>query len=100
MQRFSQLRNALVLGSGSQTFDQFHAALLGEIGSNVQSLNDQSQALDGMKQNLLDREQSEVGVDVNEETVAMLQYQRLVDSSAKYLAVVNQTLDSILNIIN
>jgi flagellar hook-associated protein 1 len=97
--RFSALRDATVLDGGLQSFGQYHDALIGEIGNDVKSLDDQSQALGGMKQNLVDREQSEVGVDVNEETVSMLQFQRLIDSSSKYLAVVNATMDSILNII-
>lgn len=99
VQRLAGVRDASLLAGGTQTLAQFHDALIGDVGSEVQNLSDQQTAQSGLKQNLVAQEQSAVGVDVNEESVNMVQYQRLIESSSRYLAIVNSALDDVLRII-
>ena len=89
-----------MLSGGTQSLSQFHDAMIGDVGAEVQLLNDQSIALDSIQKNMQEREQAEVGVDVNEETLAMLQYQKMVEMASKYLSVVNEAMDSLLGMFN
>jgi len=65
----------------------------------VQTLGDRQTAQAGVMRTLAAQEQSVAGVDVNEELVHLLNFQRMVEGAAKYLSVVNSALDSIMNII-
>jgi flagellar hook-associated protein FlgK len=40
-----------------------------------------------------------IGVDTNEEFVSLLSYQRMLESSSKYLSIINHLFDSILEIL-
>jgi flagellar hook-associated protein FlgK len=69
------------------------------VGSQVSQLDDQNTAQAGVMQSLNAQEQSVAGVDVNEELVNLLAYQRMVQGASQYMSVVNDALDSIMNII-
>lgn len=75
------------------------ADLAAVVGVDVKGLDDRQTAQAAVLRNLNAQEQAVVGVDVNEELIQMLQYQRMVDGASKYLSAVNTALDSLLEII-
>lgn len=52
-----------------------------------------------MHTNLEAQEQSVVGVDINEEMVNLLTYQRMVESASQFLSVVNRSLDAVIDMV-
>ena len=99
LERFAGLRDAQLLNGATQTFGQYFDALTGDVGSTVRGLDDLQSAVDALQQHLFAQEQSVTGVDVNEESVNLVQYQRLIEASSRYLNVVNSALDTILQIV-
>ena len=99
LQRMADLRDAKLLAAGTQTLREYYTDLTGEVGLQVQSLTDQQDAQSTLDSNLIDQEQSVVGVDMNEELLNLLRYQRMVEAASRYLNVVDTTMDSILDII-
>jgi flagellar hook-associated protein 1 len=98
LQRLIALRDFQGLNNGTATFtEQFHQTL-GEIGSDVSFLKQ----LEETNQLLTDRVGEEIqsvsGVDPNEEMVEVLKYQRMFQMAAKYINVVNETLDQLLQL--
>ena len=83
---------------GGRTLAQDYTDIAAGIGTDVKSLDDDTTAKNGLLQSLNAQEQSVVGVDINEELVKLLDYQRLVEGASKFLSVVNTSLDYIFNI--
>ena len=62
-------------------------------GVAVQSFNDQRSAQAGLLENLNAQEQSVVGVDINEELLHLMDFQRMVQGASRFMSVVNSALD-------
>jgi flagellar hook-associated protein FlgK len=93
------LRDRKVLGNGSQTLNDGYAAMIGDIGAQVQQLGQQNSSLTALGQSLQANRQGVSGVDPNQELVAMLQFQRSFQMAARYVTAVNSSLDDLLKII-
>jgi flagellar hook-associated protein 1 len=99
LQRLVAIQQTPLLANGTQTLDQFQAAMVGDIGTQVSQLNQTQNAQQALGQNLQAQQQSVSGVDPNEELVNLLQYQRGFQLASRYINIVNQTLDSLLQMI-
>jgi flagellar hook-associated protein 1 len=94
--RLSNLREQKVLAGGTQSYREFFGDLVGNVGNNVGNLDVLETASTNLLRNLESQEQSVVGVDINEEMLNLLQYQRMVESATRYISVVNRALDAIV----
>lgn len=83
---------------GTNTLHLEYLDIAGQTGAQVAALGDQSTSQSGVQQSLFNQEQAVVGVDQNEETLNLMNYQRMVQAASKYLSVVNTALDSIIAI--
>lgn len=81
---------------GGRTFTAEYADLAAGVGVQVRSLDDQQTAQAGLLKTLSAQEQAVSGVDVNEELVRLLDYQRMVEGASRFISVVNSALDSIM----
>ena len=96
--RFAALRDAKGLANGTQNFRDFFGDTVGAVGSAVASLDQLQTVQANLGANLEAQEQSVVGVDLNEEMLHLLTYQRMVESASRYISVVNKALDSVMEI--
>lgn len=97
-ERLAALRDQ-PLFAGSRTLAGEALDIASGVGADVKQLGDQQSAQDGVLQNLNAQEQAVAGVDINEELVHLLDYQRMVQSASRYLSVVNSALDEMMNIV-
>ena len=84
---------------GNRTLTVEYLDIVGSVGADVTSLDDQASAQFGVQSSLFAQEQAAVGVDMNEETLQLLNYQRMVQAASKYISVVNSALDSVFDIL-
>jgi len=98
VERFAAVRDQAVIGG--KTLSAEYTDIASSVGVDVQSLGDASSAQAGVLQNLSAQEQSVVGVDVNEELLHLMDYQRMVQGASKFMSAVNTALDSVMNILN
>jgi flagellar hook-associated protein FlgK len=98
LERIAAVRDQQVIGG--RTLLGEYGDLAATVGLNVKELDDIQSAHAAVLQNLNAQEQAVSGVDVNEELVYLLEYQRMVDSASKYISVVNSALDSIFEMLN
>ena len=99
LQAMVALSNNPTLVNGTQTFNQFYAAMVGDVGTQVQGLT-QSQSADQLvTQNLQAQQQSVSGVDTNEQMIQMLEFQQAFQAAAHYVSTVNDTLNTLLQIV-
>jgi flagellar hook-associated protein 1 FlgK len=99
LQRLAALRDSPLLSGGTQTFRDFYATMVGDVGTQASDLSDRQTAATTLGQRLNAEQQSVSGVDTNEELVSLLKFQRSFQMSAKYLEVVNHSLDEIMKIV-
>lgn len=97
LERFAAIRDLAVIGG--RTLAGEFADQAAAVGTDVKALGDRQTAQAGLMQSLSGQEQSVTGVDMNEELVHLLDFQRMVSGASKYLGVVNSALDEIMNII-
>ncbi|QEL13796.1 flagellar hook-associated protein FlgK [Limnoglobus roseus] len=98
LQRLTALRTAGT-AAGGRSFTAEATDIASTVGSRINSLDGQQATHAGVVQNLFAQEQSVTGVDTNEEVVKLLDYQRLIQTAAKYIGAVNDAMDSIIQIV-
>ena len=98
LERLAALRDARIVG-GTRTFGQDFADLAGTVGATVNELSSQQVMRESLQQGLFAQEQAVIGVDVNEEMVSLLQYQRMVEAATRYISVVNNSLDAVIQMV-
>ncbi len=97
--RMAGVQDQRAFAGGTQTAGEFFAALVGDAGIRVQDLDQQQTAANAIGQGLAAQRASVSGVDPNEELMQLVEYQRSYQMSAKYVSVVNDTLDAILQMV-
>jgi flagellar hook-associated protein 1 FlgK len=85
-------------GLNNQSWTDAYGSMVGAIGSTAaQASSDASATLD-VRNALQSQQQAVSGVNIDEETVNMLQQQRSYQGAALFLSTVNQMMQSLLNI--
>jgi flagellar hook-associated protein FlgK len=98
LERFAAVRDAAAFSGRTLTAE--FTDLVSSVGSDIDFLSDQQDARAALVQNLGAQEQGVVGVNMNEELLNLLSFQRMVEGASKYLSAVNTALDSILSIVD
>lgn len=99
LERFLAQSGAPLLANGTRTFHQFVLDALGGIGQEVSFLDVSREAVESLHSSLVQQEQGIVGVDVNEEMVRLVEFQRMIEANSRVLSVANQALEAILDIV-
>jgi flagellar hook-associated protein 1 len=93
LERLAAVRDQAVIGGRTLGGEATDVAT--GIGVTVRALGDEQTSRQGVLQNLNAQEQSVVGVDVNEELVKLLDYQRMVEGASRFIQSINEALDSV-----
>jgi flagellar hook-associated protein 1 FlgK len=73
--------------------------MVGDVGQQVQALDQRQTNQSSLSQSLAAQQQSVSGVDPNEELVSMLQFQRAFQLASRYINAVNESLAELYRII-
>ncbi|MCS7160127.1 MAG: flagellar hook-associated protein FlgK [Gemmatales bacterium] len=92
------VREQVVFDNGL-TLSGFFERLMADLGAQVQATRQTQEHLQAVGQQLRAEQQALSGVDANEELVRLLQYQRAFQLAARYVAVVNETLEELLRLV-
>jgi flagellar hook-associated protein 1 FlgK len=68
-----------------------------QLGVEAQSANRQVSIQDEVTSQVDSNRESQAGVNLDEEMVSLLQYQHAYSAAARYMTVVDQTLDTLIN---
>ncbi len=96
----SALRDAKVLGGGLSTMSDAWASLVYQVGQDTQTAQNDQQTHDGVVQQLQTLQDSVSGVNLDEEAMTMMKFQRAYQASAQMFSLVNHTLDTLLQMVN
>ncbi|WP_291492151.1 flagellar hook-associated protein FlgK [Desulfurella sp.] len=95
----ANLQTQNVMISNTQTINQYYNAFLGKIGSDVQAnqnLLSAQNALVTQTQNLVS---SQEGVSLDEEAANLIKYQMAYQASARFISVIDQITQSLINMV-
>ena len=93
----SDLQYALTLSGATVTFDEFYGAFIGSIGAAVRESERLADSQSLLLQQLEAVRQSASGVNLDEEMVQLMRYQRAYEAAARVISVVDEMLDTLIN---
>ncbi len=96
-QAMAALETTNLAGLGNTTLSSYYNSQLSQLGTASKSAQDSTTNLTNVVQQLTQRQQSIQGVNMDEEMVNLLKYQRGFEASAKVMNTLNQTIDTIIN---
>ncbi len=82
-----------------QSFEDFYHAMAGDLGSRSREMQNRTENQSLIQQQMDNQRQRVSGVNVDEEAVKMLEYQRAYQASARFISVVDQVLESLFSTI-
>ncbi len=97
LQRLVALRDAPLM-PGQTTLSNDFIQTVADIGADVQNLTDQTETNKLLFDRLEEQRQSLSGVDLNEEMVNLLKYQRMFQIASKYINILNESYNELLAI--
>lgn len=92
----SELRGATPV-LGQYSFDDFYQGLIGDVSSKTAEYGSRLDNADLIQQQLLNQRERISGVNIDEEAVNMITYQRAYQASARFISIVDQMLDTLIN---
>ncbi len=97
--RLAQLREEQVFDNGSATFDEYYQGVVSTLGVEVSSAQDKVENQSALLLSLQNEHEAISGVNIDEETINLLQYQRGYQAAAQLIAVADNLLETLLNIL-
>jgi len=97
--RMSLLRGAEAFADSRETFEERLASMTARIGIEVQTVQGEQDQLESLGARLADNQAAISGVDVNEEMLSLLRFQRAFQAATRFMSTVESALDDLMNLI-
>jgi flagellar hook-associated protein 1 len=95
----ADLQNTLTMSTNTATFDDFYNSLAGNVGSDVAQAQTNSDHQSAVSLQLSTYREEISGVSLDEEMVALVQFQSAYNAAAKLVSKVDEMLDSLMNMV-
>lgn len=96
-QALSDLQYSLSLSGGIATYDEFYESFVSQLGVAVRDASAQATAQQLVVEQLEQARQSVSGVNLDEEMVDLMRYQRAYEAATRLIRVIDEILDSLIN---
>ncbi|MBI3097656.1 MAG: flagellar hook-associated protein FlgK [Planctomycetes bacterium] len=93
----AQLREATVLEEGTATIEGFYQGVVGELAIDTREGKDRLKNQETLSEQLHHARERVSGVNLDEETVNMITHQRAFQAAARYIAIIDNLLDTLIN---
>lgn len=93
------LRNAAVLGGGTQSLNDFYQSLVVQVGIDARANADSLRVEQAFVADFDRRRQEVSGVSLDEEVTNLLQYQRAFEASTRIITTTDRMLDALFGIV-
>ncbi len=98
-EQIAQLQLKKVMVNNTQSIDEYYNAFLGTIGSTKQRYNEIYTAKQATVQQLETTKQSLEGVSLDEEAANLIKYQRAYQANAKFISVIDDMTQTLINMV-
>ena len=93
----ADLRDDASAGPSSTTFENYLASTISILGVNAKSNTDKLDSQESLMQQVNLRRESTSGVNVDEELVDLIRFQRAFEASSKVMSTINEVLQTLMN---
>ncbi len=93
------LRDSRVFGDGTLSAEEFLQSIVSDVGSQTSSLRDRSESQELLVQQLSNQRQRLSGVNLDEEAVNLITYQRTFQASARFIGIINELLATLIQTV-
>lgn len=98
MLKLAQLQTANTLANGTTSYQGAYGQLIAQVGSQTRELDVTSQAQASMLAQITRAQQSESGVNLDEEAANLLKFQQAYQAAAKAMAIAQTMFDTLLQL--
>jgi len=95
----AELQNQAIMSGGSETFDQYYASLVGDVGVKVREVDNGLKHQNILLDQLDTHKQSISGVSIDEEMIYLMKFQQAYVASARVIQQVDEMIDIIMNML-
>ena len=95
----ARLSATLTMSGGTATFNDFYGTMVSQVGARARDASQSTERQDAVVHLLENLRQQTSGVSIDEEMTNLIQQQHAYEAAARYVTVMNQVLDSLLNMI-
>ena len=96
IERMANLRNQTLSDLGGLTIMNYYQGLVADVGLDISLAQSRQDNVEVMLQDLLNRQATVSGVDINDEAAKMLMFQQMFGAMAKYLSMVQVLTSTML----
>ncbi len=98
--RMSEMKtNTTIAGLSGATTEQYITNMVGEVGSKANTIKNNYEIKESVAAQVFLKRESVVGINLDEEMTDLIRFQRSYEASARVFNVVNQNIQTILNMI-
>lgn len=83
---------------GTQTVDEFYETVVGGIGAETLQAENQSSAVGGLVEQLINRRDGITGVSLDEEMANLIKYQQSYNAAARMISIVQEMMDRLIDL--
>jgi flagellar hook-associated protein 1 FlgK len=98
-QRLAELKDQSISALNSMTPGEFYRGLVTDIGQQLMIERKRQDSLEGIIQNLINRQGEISGVDINEQAAQMLVFEQMFQAMAKYMNTLQSSFASLMEIV-
>ena len=95
----ADLQNTLTMSTNTATFDDYYNSLAGNVGSDVAQARTNNDHQSAVSLQLSTYREEISGVSLDEEMVALVQFQSAYNAAAKLVSTVDEMLTSLMNMV-
>jgi flagellar hook-associated protein 1 FlgK len=93
------LRYTAMAGINNQSFEQFHQTVVARLGTNARSYQDRATNQTNLLDELDARRSSVSGVNMDEEAIDLMRYQRMYEAASKVIKSLDEMYRTIINMV-
>ena len=97
---FADLRSSKVMNGGTASITDYYAMFVFNMSHDLSQAQDNWTTKNAMLVSVNEQRQNVQGVNIDEEMSRLLEYQRFYQGNAKMLSTINQTFDTLMQMIN
>ena len=95
----ANLRNAKLLEDRTQTLGDYYNNTITKLGRHIEEARTTREHQELLREQIQNQREAESGVSLDEEMTQMIQFQRSLEASAKVIKVVDEILETLVNLV-
>lgn len=95
----ANLRNRKMFEDGTQTFADYYTNIVNDLGLEIDSARSTRSQQQLLKDQIQTQRQADSGVSLDEEMTNLIKYQRSLEAATKVIKVVDEVLDTVINMV-